>query len=70
MKKQIHMVDGMPVEVPELDAVGEEERARLNALALEEYKNYGTLVSEKLQEANAEFLEKAKGHVKEEEGSS
>lgn len=69
MKKRIHFIEGMPVEVPELDAVGEEARARLNALALEEYQNSGTLTSEKLQEANTQFQEKAKCHVKEEEPS-
>ena len=69
MKKQVHIIDGMPVEIPELDAVGEEERARLNKLAKEEYESSGTLCSAKLQQANAQFREKAKDHVMEDDPS-
>lgn len=53
----------MPVEIPLLYETGEKERARLNALALQEYEDTGTLISEKLQEANAYFLETAKEHI-------
>ncbi len=67
MKKQITIIDGMPVEIPELDEVGEAERARLNAIALEEYETRGTLVGEELQKMNAEFVETAKRHIREQE---
>ncbi len=63
MKKQINFVEGMPVEIPTLDETGEQERARLNALALREYEEYGTLTSENLQEANARFQKTAKEHI-------
>lgn len=63
MKRKINFVEGMPVEIPTLDETGEHERARLNALALQEYEDSGTLISEKLQEANAHFQETAKKHI-------
>jgi hypothetical protein len=67
MKSKINFVEGMPVEIPALDETGEQERARLNALALQEYEDTGTLVSEKLQEANTYFQEKAKKHILQDE---
>ncbi|HWR24230.1 MAG TPA: hypothetical protein VN366_12210 [Feifaniaceae bacterium] len=63
MKRRITIIDGMPVEIPELDETGETERARLNAVALLEYETHGTLVGEDLQKMNAEFISAVKGHV-------
>ena len=63
MKNRINYIEGMPVEIPALDEQGEQERARLNALAMQEYEDSGTLVSESLQQANAHFQEKVKKHI-------
>lgn len=63
MKKKIDLINGMPVEIPELDETGERERERLAALAFQEYQDTGALNSERLQEANADFLKTAKGHL-------
>ncbi len=67
MKRRINIIEGMPVEVPELDEIGETERARLNAIALEEYETHGTLVGEELQKANTEFIRIAQQHLIENE---
>lgn len=63
MKRRITIIDGMPVEIPELDEFGEAQRAHLNAIALEEYETHGTLVGEELQRINAEFVKTAKLHI-------
>jgi hypothetical protein len=63
MKNKINFIEGMPVEIPLLDETGEKERARLNALALQEYENFGTLISEKLPRSQRAFLKTAKEHI-------
>ncbi len=70
MKRRISIIDGMPVEIPELDEIGETERVRLNAIALLEYETHGTLVGEELQKLNAQFVETARRHIRRDEGKS
>ncbi|MDL2257648.1 hypothetical protein LJC42_00625 [Eubacteriales bacterium OttesenSCG-928-K08] len=62
MKTKVEYVNGMPVELPMLDENMETERSKLNALAMQEYLDTGTLNGEKLLEANSTFIEKAKDH--------
>ncbi len=63
MKRRINIIEGMPVEIPELDEIGETERSRLNEIALSEYEAHGTLIGEELQKVNAEFIRNAKQHL-------
>ena len=63
MKRRINIIEGMPVEIPELDEIGETERSRLNAIALSEYEAHGTLIGEELQKVNAEFIRNAQKHL-------
>lgn len=62
MKNIIKIIDGMPVEIPVLDEQGEKQRKILAQLAFKEYKSSGSLTSQKLQEANSEFLAAVKGN--------
>ncbi len=63
MKRRINIIEGMPVEIPELDEIGETERSRLNEIALAEYEARGTLIGEELQQVNADFIRTAKQHL-------
>ena len=67
MKKEIHVMNGMPVEIPLLDKDGERERARLANLALKEYEDTGVLTSAALLEENRKFLERASQYILQEE---
>lgn len=62
MKSIIKIIDGMPVEIPVLDEKGEKQRQNLAQLAFKEYESSGSLTSQKLQEANSEFLAAVKDH--------
>ena len=59
MKNKMEYVNGMPVEIPNIDSTVEEERKKLVDLALKEYEDTGALVSEKLLEANRNFIKSA-----------
>jgi len=63
MKKNIHLIQGMPVEVPVLDREGEEARRQLNRLARETYEQTGKLSGPRLREACDEFEEIADRHL-------
>ncbi len=63
MKSKIEVINGITVEIPELDDLGEKERDKLAALATQEYNKTGTLSSPSLQEANRKFVEDAKSHM-------
>lgn len=63
MKNKIRIVSGITIEEPPLDEIGELERERLNELARKEYTDTGKLTSEKLLEAEADFLECVKQHI-------
>ncbi len=69
MRKKIDFVEGVLVEFSILDMEGEKQRQLLNELALKEYSETGKLSSPKLQEANAQFLESATGHVLKDENN-
>lgn len=63
MKKKIEKKFGITIESSILDEQGELERERLMKLAMQEYDDTGALSSEKLLEANKQFLDKAKKYV-------
>lgn len=67
MRKRVKLVHGVPVDLVPLSEEGEQERARLSKLARKEYEDTGTLTSEKLLEANTEFLDNAQRHKEERE---